>query len=160
MRPIFFLLLFTFFKMSCYAQERTIGEPVSKSRKQTEMEFAKSIQGVPLVIPLVAESDKTLFLMPVANDSITRRVDRLYLVDSTQDDFIYERDIYQVDCVKKNVDSDHSTYYVVVSSIKDGIYKEYEIDGYMYHQIRKINDNEYEYYKSNIKIPIIKITQK
>ena len=144
--------------MSCFAQERNIEEAVVyKSRKQTEMEFAQSIQGTPLVIPLVRESDKSLFLMPVANDSTIRRVDRLYLVDSTQDDFIYERDIYRVDSiVKKNVDSLYSTYYAVVSNIKDGINKEYELDGYMYHQIRKINDNKYEY-KSNIKI---KITQK
>lgn len=155
MRPILFLLLFTFFKMSCFAQERNIEEAVVyKSRKQTEMEFAQSIQGTPLVIPLVRESDKSLFLMPVANDSTIRRVDRLYLVDSTQDDFIYERDIYRVDSiVKKNVDSLYSTYYAAVSNIKNGICKEYEIDGYMYHQIRKINENKY---KSNIKIKIIR----
>ena len=47
-------------------------------------------------------------------------------------------------------------YIAAVTSDKDGSPHEYEIDGYTYHQIRKINNGTWDY-KSNIKIPVITI---
>lgn len=130
---------------------------LAESRKETELKFAQTVQGTPLIIPFIEESDHSLFLMPVANDKKDPKIDRIYLVDSKQDEFIFERDVYKINYIKKAIDETKAVsvhFIAVVSRVKDGTQHEYEIDSYTYLQIKKMCDSKWEY-KSNIKIPIV-----
>lgn len=158
---IIFITFFALLFIGCEGKSDN-NEPVSALNngpcKQTEIRFTQAVKGTPLIIPLPEQSDPTLFLMPVSNNKDTLRVDRLYLVDCTQKEFIYERDIYMINEIKKVNDVKDSIvkFIATVTSDKDASQHEYEIDGYTYHQIRKINNGTWDY-KSNIKIPVITI---
>lgn len=112
--------------------------------------FSKALNGTPLSIPYLEESDSAYFLIPVSDDDKKLCIDRLYFVDGTQKKFDYDRDIYQIDSIRKK----NGTYYVMVSRIKSKVKKEFEIDGLLLHDIYNINKNKADY-KSNICIPII-----
>lgn len=127
----------------------------TNSRKQTEKNYANAVHGIPLSFLLVEESDATTFLMPVANDKDNRRIDKLYLVDATQQDFKYDRDIYQIDSINFYVNAEDSPYIAFVTSINGRLQKKYELNDLQFRQIRKINENKYEF-PSNIIIPIRK----
>ena len=153
--------LFVLLCASCETQfknEESITIPKADSRKQTEIRFIQAIQGIPLVIPLPEESDPTLFLMPASNDNNILKVDKMYLVDSTREKFVFERDIYEIKHIERIDETENSSckYIAVVSNIQDKTQHEYEIDGFMYHQIWKINHGEWDY-PSAIKIPVIYI---
>lgn len=157
----FFFIILTLLLISCdkeYDNKEAANTPDNDPYKQTETRFAQAVRGTPLVIPLPKLSDPTLFLMPVSSNKDTLRVDKLYLVDCTQKEFIYERDIYMINEIKKvsNVKDSTIKYIAAVTSNKDGSQHEYEIDAYTYHQIRKINNGTWDC-KSNIKIPVISI---
>jgi len=122
------------------------------SHKQTEMKFAQAIHGTPLVIPLPEESDPTLFLMPVSDNDTIPTVDRLYLVDGTRMKFCFERDIYTVDRIERTEES----IIAVVSSTYGGSKHNYEIDGFLFHEICLINSDKWKC-PSNIKIPVISL---
>lgn len=154
----YYILFLMFLSISCEKQsisEKSLDNSSVSSRKQTEDKFIQTIHGTPLIIPLPAESDPTLFLMPVSDSKDVLRVDRLYLVDCLQDKFRFERDIYEILWVVRMNETEESAikYIAVVSSIITGTQHEYEIDGFMMHQIWKINNDKWKY-KSNIKIPI------
>ena len=154
---LFFLLILLF--VSCGTplnNERPVNEPKADSRTQTEIRFAQAIQGIPLVIPLPEESDSTLFLMPASNDNNILKVDKLYLVDSTREKFVFERDIYEIKHIERIDETEDSSckYIAVVSNVLDKTQHEYEINGYMYHLIWKINNGKWDY-PSAIKIPIM-----
>ena len=127
----------------------------TNSRKQTEKNYANAVHGIPLSFLLVEESDATTFLMPVANDKDNRRIDKLYLVDATQQDFKDDRDIYHIDSINFYVNAEDSPYIAFVTSINGGLQKKYELNDLQFRQIRKINENKYEF-PSNIIIPIRK----
>lgn len=159
MRKSFSFFLFVLLCTSCETQfknEESITIPMADSRKQTEIRFAQAIQGIPLVIPLPEESDPTLFLMPVSNDKDILKIDRLYLVDSTGEEFDFERDIYEIKHIERIDETENSSckYIAVVSNIQDKTQHEYEIDGFMYHKIWKINNGKWDY-PSAIKIPVV-----
>ena len=161
MSKYFHFFLFVLFCTSCETQfrnEESINIPKVDSRKQTEIRFAQAIQGIPLVTPLPEESDPTLFLMPVSNDNDTLKIDRLYLVDSTREEFVFERDIYEMKHIERIGETEDSSckYIAVVSNILDKTQHEYEIDGYMYHLIWKINNGEWDY-PSALKISVVYI---
>lgn len=161
MSKYFSFFLFVLLCTSCETQfkkEESITIPKADSRKQTEIRFIQAIQGIPLVIPQPEESDPTLFLMPASNDNNILKVDKMYLVDSTREKFVFERDIYEIKHIERIDEKEDSSckYIAVVSNILDKTQHEYEIDGFMYHQIWKINDGEWDY-PSAIKIPIIYI---
>lgn len=129
---------------------------VSLSREDTEILFSIHTNGFPLVFPLVYESDPCLSLMLVSNDSTNLAVDRAYIVDTTQGGFDFLCDIYQLDSVKCFIDADggHSKTIAIVSHY--GTMHEFEIDGFIYSEIIKINKGKAEF-KSNITIPVMKI---
>lgn len=160
MKKYILILFLVLLGISCetqYNTENPKDNSLEKSIKQTETRFSQAIHGIPLVIPLPEESDPTLFLMPVSNDKTDLSVDRIYLVDCLQEEFVFERDIYKINYIERINETEESSvkYIAVVSSIENGSLYEYEIDAFTYHQIRKINSNTWEY-KSNITIPIIK----
>lgn len=132
-------------------------QTLARSRKQTELDFSKSVNGIPLVIPLIEESSPSLFLMPVATDS-SMCIQKLYIVDSTQKfrfGFNYDRDVFSVDSVYYFIDEEEP--WIVVASGKDGTPKRFSIDGFTYRDIVLINQNKYNKFPSNLVIPIIKI---
>ena len=126
------------------------------SRRQTELNFTRSVNGIPLVIPLIEESSPSLFLMPVATDT-SMCIQKLYIVDSTQKfrfGFNYDRDVFSVDSVYYYIDEEEP--WIVVASGKDGTKKKFSIDGFTYRDIVLINKNEYRCPLSLV-IPVIKI---
>ena len=109
------------------------------SRINTERLF--QTLGTPLCVPLIEESDRTLFLVPIATgDSLT--VDALYLADATGKTFDLSN-LYPIKSViySPNVDE---PYRLTVSD-KDGTTKTYVIDSFMYHELRKIMDDDYQW---------------
>ena len=156
------IILLSIISFTAKAQKEPTNKTLTlaESRKKTEIGLSQAIQGTPLVIPLPEESDPTLFLMPVSNDKSNLVIDRLYLIDGTQEVFIFDRDIYQIKCVKRIYEDKnfYLKYIVIATSNKRNTQHEFEIDGYMYHQIWKINNEKWEY-PSNIKIPVITIKQ-
>ena len=121
----------------------------SSKRKQLTSLFAKAVNGTPLSIPLAEDSDPTYFLIPVSNDNKNLCIDRLYFVDGTQKKFDYDRDIYQINSIKKR----NNAHYAMVTRIKSKVKREFEIDGFLVHEIYMISKNKAKY-KSNITIPI------
>lgn len=109
---------------------------LSQSIQKTELMLRKVTGGIPLVLPLVEFSDPSLFLIPVAYDSTTLTVQRLYLLDSNPMDLDYTTDLYLVDTLYY-VNDEENPYRVVVTR---GEYRKcYNINGYQFHNIRKIN---------------------
>ncbi len=156
MKHFFFFLLIMFIGLSCKAQSNN-----TEYYRQTEMKFAKAIQGTPLVIPLIDKSDATIFLMPVADTRDgSSTVDRVYLVDGMREEFVYERDIYRIDRILKINDTENFKYVAVVNSIMDGSQHEYEIDAFMYRDIKEINNGRWNRYPSNVKISVISVLDK
>lgn len=151
---LFFLLLV--FCVSCETQLKKYVKSKAESRKELEKQFSEAVQGIPLVTPLIGESSPCLFLMPVSNDDDSLRVDRLYLVDTTGEKFDFERDIYEIKHIERIDETENSSckYIAVVSNIQDKTQHEYEIDGFMYNQIWKINNGKWDY-PSAIKIPVV-----
>ncbi len=110
-----------------------------QSRIKTERVF--QALGTPLRVPLIEESDRTLFLVPIAKgDSLT--VDALYLADATGKTFDLSN-LYPIKSVIycPNV---NEPYRLTVSD-KDGSTKTYVIDSFMYHELRKIMVDDYQW---------------
>ena len=128
-------------------------EKLAQSRRNTEIMFREATKSIPLVIPLIYESDPGVFIMPVAFDS-TMHVDCIYLVDHLNPDFICNRDIYKIDSLLYYVDDTERPYRVVVS--RDNIHKTYLLDSFQFYEIRKINRKSYEF-PVNTTIPEVKI---
>ncbi len=147
MKRYFFISLIMLFSisLSCKAQSEAY------VHKQTELKFARAIQGVPLVVPLPEESDPILFLMPVSENDTIPVVDALYLVDNTRREFSFERDIYNV-C---RIEITGETPKAVVYNVFDGSEHEFEIDSFMLHTIIRINKGKWRQYSSHVTIPII-----
>ena len=137
-----------------FLEDATVkSEELDQSRRNTEIMFVEATKSIPLVIPLIYESDPGVFIMPVAFDS-TMRVDCIYLVDHLNPDFICNRDIYKIDSLLYYVDDTERPYRVVVS--RDNIHKTYIIDSFQFYEIRKINRKTYEF-TANTTIPEVKI---
>lgn len=130
-------------------------EKPAQSRRNTEIMFREVTKSIPLVIPLIYESDPGVFIMPVAFDS-TMHVDCIYLVDHSNPDLDFDgkRDIYIIDTLLYYVDDTERPYRVVVS--RDNIQKTYCIDSFQFYEIRKINRKTYEF-PVNTTIPEVKI---
>lgn len=159
MKQYFFItLIFMLLGINCKAQsiknEALNDSSVYISHKQRRMKFAQAVQGTPLVIPRPEESDPTLFLMPVSNNDTIPTVDRVYLVDATRDTFSFERDIYKIIRIERSEES----IIAVVSSVYDNRKYQFEIDGFLFHEIWLINKNKWKH-PSNIKIPDIKVEE-
>ena len=131
-------------------------QSLAQSRKQTEMNFSRSVNGIPLVIPLIEESSPSLYLIPVATDT-SMHIKKLYIADSSQKfrfGFNYDRDVFSVDSVYYFIDREEP--WIVIASRKDGTKKSFSIDSFTYRDIVLINKNEYRC-PSSLVIPIIKI---
>lgn len=110
-----------------------------QSRIKTERVF--QALGTPLRVPLIELSDPALFLVPVAErDSLA--VDALYLADARGKTFSVNN-VYPIKCVVYN-QNDDEPYRLTVSD-KDGRTKTYVIDSFMYHELRKIMDDDYQW---------------
>jgi len=138
----------------CIVIEAQSQDRIRTQREETVRLFSEAVGGTPVRTPLVFESDKSLSLLLVSNDSLSLRVDRVYLVDATRDDFSFTRDIYLIDSIKVIHQEIGSQFKAVVSGLKDKKTNEFEIDAYLYHIIaRKLNQNKYEC-PSNVSIPV------
>lgn len=131
-------------------------QSIELSRKITERKFSVATGGYLLSYPLVFESDPSLFWLLVCDDSTKMQIDRIYLVDATHE-FRFDRDIYSLDSVFYNPNEERPLSVMV--SGKNGMKKNYFIDGFMYNTIIQIHKNKYEI-PSNIKIPVLKIPSK
>lgn len=121
-----------------------------QSRIKTERVF--QALGTPLVVPLLEESDPRLFLVPTATgDSLA--VDALYLADATGKTF----DINNLYPIKGVIYSpnDDEPYRLTVSD-KDGSIKSYYIDSFMFHELRRIINNDYKW-PVNCHLPFVKM---
>lgn len=123
---------------------------------QARERFSQAVQGNPLVVPLIEESDPSLILMPVSNDTSNFKVDRLYLVDTTREKFDYARDIYNIDSFERICISPEDSLFrtrAYVSNVHDKKYHMFSINGYMYKEILKIYNGKWDYPPATI-IPI------
>ena len=130
-------------------------ENPNTSIKEVERKFSMAVHGIPLIIPLPEESDPILSLMPVSEYKDNPEIDRLYLVDETQDEFCFERDIYEVLWIVTKDSEESTKYTVVVKSLANDSLQEYELDEFLMHELYLLNDDKWLKLKSNIKIPII-----
>lgn len=158
-KTVLFLLLILVGTSSCDTQlkkEDSKKTSLAEFHKEKENQIRQAIQGVPFVIPLPEESDPGLFLMPASNSNDSLKVDRLYLIDGTRDDFVFERDIYEIKCIERTNVAEDSTYKnkALVLNVRYKTPHLFEIDGLMYHQIMKINKGEWDY-PTAIKIPAV-----
>lgn len=128
----------------------------SHRRRQIEKELTEALNGTLLAIPLYNESTlPALFLIPVSNDDIDLRVDRLYILNAGVNGVDLNRDVFRID----SVIIDENIYAFGTNHKMELIKKKFEIDGYDYNIIQKINTGTYEH-ESNIKIPVIKKKRK
>ena len=132
-------------------EEMRMDENSNTSIKEVERKFSKAIHGIPLIIPLPEESDPTLSLMPVSEYKDNPEIDRLYLVDETQDEFCFERDIYEINYVI--VMTEEAKYTAVVSSLADDTQQEFDIDQFMLNDLYMFKTDKW--LKSNLNTPII-----
>ena len=110
------------------------------SRIKTERLF--QALGTPLRVPLIEESDRTLFLVPVAEgDSL--KVDVLYLADARGTSFDVINNLYLIKCVIYSPNDDEP--YRLIVRDKDGSTKTYVIDSFMYHELWKVMDDDYQW---------------
>jgi hypothetical protein len=148
----FFLLVLL---CSCNEQSNS-EEPLTEYKDSCELaktKLAEAIHGTPLVVPLYTSAPPTLFLIPVSDDKDKLVVDRLYLLEYDGNKRHFERNIYNINEIVRIVDDECSKNKAIVTSIADGTFHEFEIDGFMMCQIRKLNKDKFEY-KSNTIIPI------
>lgn len=151
---LFFLLMLLC--VSCETQlknEKSVNK--SESRKELKKRFSEAVQGIPLTIPLIEESDPSLFLMPVSNGDDSLRVDRLYLVDTRGEKFDFERDVYRIDSVDRMCIVEDSMFRTIafVSNIHDYKKRKYVINAFMFYDILQIKDNQWDY-PSALKLPV------
>lgn len=153
MKHYYFFLL-VLLCVSCneqYNSEEQLAE-YKDSCELAEAKLTSALHGRarPLVIPLHS-SDPTLFLIPVSDNKDKLEVDRLYLLeyDNKRE---FERNIYEIKEIARVVDDEYIRNIAVVTSM-EGRFHEYELDGFMMHEIWEINNDQWQY-KSNIKIPI------
>lgn len=122
-----------------------------QSRIKTERVF--QALGTPLVVPLLEESDPGLFLVPTATgDSLA--VDALYLADARGPSFDVINNLYPIKCVIYSP-NDNEPYRLTVSD-KDGRTKTYVIDGWMFRELRRIMNDNYQW-PVNIHIALVKM---
>lgn len=121
-----------------------------QSPDEYEIMYKTATNSIPLILPLIYQSDHSIFLMPVAFDS-TLHVDCIYLIDYSDSiaEFDSNRDLYRIDTLKHYVDEENP-YQVIVS--RGDIQKTYKISGFQFREIRLINQNAYMYPVNN-KIP-------
>lgn len=126
-------------------------EALAQTIRNTETMLKKSTGGIPLVLPLSEFSDPSLFLIPVA-DSTTMTVQRLFLLDYSNPDMAldYTTDLYLVDTLFYYVNDEDNPYRVVVT--RGECRKCYNINGFQFHNIRKINKKH-----GNALIPEVRI---
>lgn len=72
--------------------------PTRKERiRQTESALRRATGGSPLVIPIIAESDPGLFVIPVTDARTELRIDRVFVLDARSEKENYS--IYELDSV-------------------------------------------------------------
>ena len=121
-----------------------------QSRIKTERLF-QSV-GVPLIIPLLEESHPGLFLVPVAErDSLA--VDALYLADATGTMFDINN-LYPIKSVIYSPNGDEP--YRLLVTDKDGSTKTYVIDAWMFRELKRIMNNDYQW-PVNCHLPFVKM---
>lgn len=113
---------------------------LSQSRIKTEQLF-QSLGRTPLLVPLIEESDPGVFLVPLAEgDSLT--VDALYLADATGKTFDINN-LYPIKSVIYCQNADEP--YRLLVTDKDGSTKTFYIDSFMFRELRKIMDDDYQW---------------
>lgn len=149
---LFFLLMLVC--MSCETQKNEkSAKSKAESRKELKKRFSEAVQGIPLTIPLIEESDPSLFLMPVSNGDDSLRVDRLYLVDTTGEKFDFERDIYSIDSVDRMCIVEDSMFRSIAFVSNKHKKSKYAINGVMFYEMMQIKDNQWDY-PSALKLPV------
>jgi hypothetical protein len=154
----YYLFFFLTFLFSCKRQltneKKSVYQSKVISHKELENRLRQTIHGIPLGgIPILEKSTPALFLMPVSNtpDSL---VEKVYLIDGTRDDFLFERDFYKIICIgRSNAEDSIYKNMAFVSNVRYKTLHLFEIDGFMYHQIMKINKGEWDDYPTAVKIP-------
>ena len=129
---------------------------LSLSHEDIKLIFSIHTGGTPIVFPLVYESDPCLSLMLVSNDSINLAIDKVFIVDATGEDFRFDRDIHRLDSVKCLIDVDGGYSKMIAIVSHEGIKREFEIDGFLYHKILEINNRRTKF-RANVTIPIVKM---
>lgn len=149
---LFFLLMLVC--MSCETQKNEkSAKSKAESRKELKKRFSEAVQGIPLTIPLIEESDPSLFLMPVSNGDDSLRVDRLYLVDTTGEKFDFERDVYRIDSVDRMCIVEDSMFRTIAFVSNKHKKSKYAINGVMFYEMMQIKDNQWDY-PSALKLPV------
>lgn len=147
MKKLYLILII----MLCFLGCKTSSSDTHR-RRQIEKELTEALNGTLLAIPLYDESTlPALFLIPVSDDDVDLRVDRLYILNAGVNGVDYIRDVYKIDSVV----IDEHIYAYVTNNKLELVKKRLGIDGYDYNIIRKINTGTFQY-NSNIKIPVIK----
>ncbi len=130
-----YLFFLSFVLLGCrnVAYEYEVDEPKTalESSRLLRFRFAQAVQGTPLEVPLLEESDSTVFVMPVSDDKENIKIDRFYLVDYTnRNAFSFEDDIYLINRIEKIKASDDTTikYVAVVTSIRNNSEHRYDLE--------------------------------
>ena len=86
----------------CWACSNNEAEVCNQSRKEvieeTEHQLQLATQGIPLSIPIVNESDPSVWVVPVS-DSKPLRIDRVFVLDGRARKVNYKTDIYELDSI-------------------------------------------------------------
>lgn len=123
---------------------------LSKSRIKTERLF--QALGTPLRVPLIEESDCTLFLVPIATGE-SLAVGALYLADATGTTFDINN-LYPIRSVIYSPNDDEP--YRLIVSDKDGTTKTYVIDVWLFRELKQIMNNDYQW-PVNCHLPFVKM---
>lgn len=108
--------------------------------------------GTPLRVPLIEESDCTLFLVPIATGE-SLAVGALYLADATGTTFDINN-LYPIRSVIYSPNDDEP--YRLIVSDKDGTTKTYVIDVWLFRELKQIMNNDYQW-PVNCHLPFVKM---
>lgn len=108
MKRNYYLFFLSFVLLGCrnLAYEYEVEEPKTalESSRLLRFRFAQAVHGTPLEVPLLYESDSSVFIMPVSYDKENIKIDRFYLVDYTnRNAFSFEDDIYLINRIEKKL---------------------------------------------------------